>query len=87
MSSRTEDRPRIVGEPATSVRPAFDLEPDAVRVMLTARSVPQLMELLGMDEQDRAELTPLLPAVTDDEELLQAVTDMANLLRREAGSR
>lgn len=85
MSNRADDRPRIIGDPPTAVRPAYDLEADAVRLMLTARSVPRLMELLDMDEQDRAELAALLPSVVADAELLAAVTEMANLLRREAG--
>lgn len=85
MSNRADDRPRILGDPPAAVRPAFELEADAVRLMLTARSAPHLMELLGMDEQDRTELAPLLPRVAADEELLGAVTEVANLLRREAG--
>ncbi|MCT1653126.1 acyltransferase domain-containing protein [Brachybacterium muris] len=85
MSNRADDRPRILGDPPTAVRPAFELEADAVRLMLTSRSTPRLMELLGMDEQERTELAPLLPRVAADEELLGAVAEMANLLRREAG--
>lgn len=85
MTNRADDRPQILGDPPTAVRSAYDLEADAVRLMLTARSTPRLMELLGMDEQDRAELAPLLPRIAAEEALLVAVTELANLLRREAG--
>lgn len=84
MTAR-QDAPRIIGDPPTAVRPGFELAPDAVRLMLTARSLPRTMELLGLEERDRRELSDLLPRVVADDELLAAVTEIANLLRREAG--
>lgn len=83
--TRPDDRPEILGDPPTVVRPAFALEADAVRLMLGARSLPRLMELLGISEQDRTELAAVLPAAVADDEVLAAVTEIANLLRREAG--
>lgn len=85
MSDRSDARPEILGDPPTAVRPAFVLESGAVGEMLTAPSVGPLMELLGISGDDREELLELLPPVVADEELLEAVTEVANALRTEAG--
>ena len=85
MSDPVDSRPEVIGDPPTAVRPTFALEPDAVAVMLTAPSAPALMEQLGISETDRTELLELLPQLAADRELLTAVTEVANLLRAEAG--
>lgn len=85
MPDRPDPRPEMIGDPPTAVRATFALEPDAVAVMLTAPSAPTLMERLGISESDRAELLELLPRLAGEPELLTAVTEIANLLRTEAG--
>lgn len=84
MSAR-DDQPRIVGDPATEARPGFDLEPDAVRLMLTARSYPSTLERLGIRDLDQRELLALIPRVVEDAEILAEVTRGANMLREGAG--
>lgn len=85
MPERPDPRPEMIGDPPTAVRPTFALEPDAVAVMLTAPSAPALMDRLGISPEDQAQLLELLPQVAADSELLVAVTEIANLLRAEAG--
>lgn len=75
----------MIGDPPTVARPAAALDPAAVAVMLTAPSVPALLQRLGTSTQDRDELLELLPRLAADDELLTAVTQIANLLRAEAG--
>lgn len=75
----------MIGDPPTVARPAAALDPAAVAVMLTAPSVPALLQRLGSSAQDRDELLELLPRLAADDELLTAVTQIANLLRAEAG--
>lgn len=79
------DAPQVIGDPATAVRPGFALEPDAVRAMLRAPSLPPLLELLGITGEDREELLALMPRVLADEEIIEAITGAANALRHEAG--
>lgn len=84
MSSR-DDQPRLIGDPVTEVRPGYDLEPDAVRLMLTAPSFPRLLELLGIRGIDQSELLALIPAIAADAEILAEITRGANMLRGGAG--
>ena len=75
----------MIGAPPTAARPPSPLDPTAVAVMLTARSVPALLQRLGVSAEDGEELLELLPQIAADAELLAAVTEIANLLRTEAG--
>lgn len=85
MSDRHEPRHEILGDPPRAVHPTDRLEPAAVKAMLTAPSAPELLEMLGITGTDHGELLPLLSPVTEDPELLEAVTDTANALRDGAG--
>ena len=85
MTDRRDARPRLIGDPPTSVRAADKLSPDAVATMLTAPSAPALLERLGIIGQDHDDLAPLLEQAAADAEILAAVTDTANLLRAAAG--
>src|SRR5690625_7790912 len=85
MPDRPDPRARMLGEPPTAARPSSPLDPTAVAVMLTARSVPALLQRLGVSAEDGEELLELLPQIAADAELLAAVTEIANLLRTEAG--
>lgn len=85
MRENQDDRPQVIGDPVTEVRPGYQLEPDAVRLMLTAPSFPTLLDLLGIRGIDQEELLALIPAVTADDEILSEVTRGANLLRAGAG--
>src|SRR5690625_6969654 len=53
--------------------------------MRTARSGPALLQRLGVAAEDGEERLELLPQIAADAELLAAVTEIANLLRTEAG--
>ncbi len=75
----------VIGTPPHTVRPAFTLEPEAVRLMLTAPAAAATMDLLGISEPDRSELLALIPRAVADDEILAAITQVANLLRAEAG--
>src|SRR5699024_3165718 len=72
MPDRPDPRARMIGEPPTAARPSSPLDPTAVAVMLTARSVPALLQRLGVSAEAGEELLELLP-------------EIANLLRTEAG--
>ncbi len=74
-----------IGSPVTAIRPGFDMEEAAVRLMLTAPSAPALLDTLGITGQDAEELLALIPAVVEDPQMLTAVTQGANLLRRHVG--
>lgn len=67
------------------IRAEDELETAAVRVMLTARSRPALLDLLRITGQDAAELGPLVDAAAADDELLAEITATANRLRAAAG--
>ncbi len=75
----------VIGTPPHTVRPAFALEPDAVRLMLTAPAAAATMDLLGICEPDRSELLAVIPRALADPEVLAAIAQVANLLRAEAG--
>src|SRR5699024_5602208 len=85
MPDRPDPRARMIGAPPTAARPSSPLAPTAVAVMLTARSVPALLQRLGVSAADRAELRGLLPQTAADAGRLAAGTETANLLRTEAG--
>lgn len=85
MTDRRAAQPQILGDPPTSVRSCEELFPEAVSAMLTASSVPELLEQLGITGQDRDELVLLLPRAAADPEILSEITRTANLLRDGAG--
>jgi hypothetical protein len=72
--------PLATGFAATAVLTAED-----VAAVLTADTRADLLENLGIRDQDREELGTAIPAVLDDAELLAEVTTTANALRARAG--
>lgn len=80
-------RPELLGDPVTEARATFELDGPAVAAMLTAPAFGPTLDLLGVAEPDRSELLALVPAVVADDEVLGAVVDEANRLRRAAGLR
>ncbi|WP_422116845.1 acyltransferase domain-containing protein [Brachybacterium sp. UNK5269] len=85
MSRTLDARPELLADPPRVVRAADELGTEAVAVMLTAPSVPALLERLGITGEDQEQLLALLPRAAADPELLAAVTDAANRLRASAG--
>ena len=75
----------MTAPPPREIRAEDELDDDAVRVMLTAPSLPALLDLLGITGEDAADLAPLLEAAVADEEVLAEVTAIANRLRAAAG--
>lgn len=53
--------------------------------MLIAPSLPATLDLLGVSESDRSELLGAIPRAVGDPALLEAVTEVAALLRAAAG--
>jgi len=85
MPDRHDPRARMIEDPPAAARPAAPLDPAEIAVMLTAPSVPTLLQRLGVSAEDSEELLELLPQIAADEQLLAAVAEIANLLRAEAG--
>lgn len=75
----------MTAAPPREIRAEDELDAAAVRVMLTAPSLPALLERLGITGQDAEDLVPLLGAAVADGEVLAEVTATANRLRAAAG--